>query len=345
MRTDELRTLLHEHGEQVHDRGASARLDAVRGRVTRTRRRRVALAGGGLVAALAAIALVVVPGLLEPQVVPIAGPDRPGVEERVQGDGADSPISLPPAVVYQGETWVLESSVGTGPGERSLTFRAGLPDQDVLLLEAVEGLPRPASYEVLVDGEYEGGIRLERGDWQVDGFAGSSWEPWAIVDVLNPGTGRDAVLHVVRGRDEHAWLALAQYVRADRAQPLGPQDPRAVTRVAGTEVPTTVEYEGRTWWLGTVHEGLAGKPRWTAMTDRTEVPTLVVAVDGGGGASYVVRSGGDTVATMGNTGVAGPTWFPATVVKPGPGFEIGVEVTGGLTRRTHLAIVEYYPAD
>jgi hypothetical protein len=62
MRTDELRSLLHDRGDEVHDVGAPTRIGAVHDRVRIVRRRRAAVAGGGVVAAVAAIALAVVPG-------------------------------------------------------------------------------------------------------------------------------------------------------------------------------------------------------------------------------------------------------------------------------------------
>jgi hypothetical protein len=63
MRTDELRNVLHQHGDDVHDAGAPARVDAVHQRVRTLRRRRAAVAGGGVVAAVAAVALAVLPNL------------------------------------------------------------------------------------------------------------------------------------------------------------------------------------------------------------------------------------------------------------------------------------------
>jgi hypothetical protein len=63
MRTDELRNLLHDRGDEVRDVGAPARIGAVHDRVRTVRRRRAAVAGGGLAAAVAAVALAVLPNL------------------------------------------------------------------------------------------------------------------------------------------------------------------------------------------------------------------------------------------------------------------------------------------
>src|SRR5512139_1602198 len=67
MRTDELRTLLHDRGDEVRDFGAHERVGAVHHRVQVARRRRAAGAAGGLVAAVAAVALAVVPGVTGPR--------------------------------------------------------------------------------------------------------------------------------------------------------------------------------------------------------------------------------------------------------------------------------------
>jgi hypothetical protein len=74
MRTDELRNLLHQHGDDVRDAGAPARITAVHQRVRAVRRRRVAVTGAGAVAAVAAIALAVVPNLSQQDPGPAHAP-------------------------------------------------------------------------------------------------------------------------------------------------------------------------------------------------------------------------------------------------------------------------------
>lgn len=74
MRTDELRSVLHDHADEAHDLGAPARTAAVHGRVRTVKRRRTAVAGGGLVAAVAAVALAGVPGLNPPDPGPAGAP-------------------------------------------------------------------------------------------------------------------------------------------------------------------------------------------------------------------------------------------------------------------------------
>ena len=107
MRTDELRSSLHRHGEEVHDRGARARVTAVHDRVRTVRRRRAALGGAGLLTAAVAVGLAVVPG-------PASPPEN-------------TPAA--PTVVFPGEVGgrqLLGAAVGD-PGTTEVTFRAAAP--------------------------------------------------------------------------------------------------------------------------------------------------------------------------------------------------------------------------
>lgn len=120
MRTDELRSVLHEHGDRVEDAGAHARVTAVHQRVTTVRRRRAAVAGGGLVAAVAAVALAVVPNL-DPN--PETGPAAPG------GGYSKGGVTFP---AEAGDLQLIAASIG-GRGQSELTFEAAVPDPGTLL--------------------------------------------------------------------------------------------------------------------------------------------------------------------------------------------------------------------
>ncbi len=74
MRTEDLRTVLHQHGDDVHDAGAHGRISAVQRRVRTVRRRRVAAVGGGAVAAVAAVLVAVVPNLSQVDAGPAGAP-------------------------------------------------------------------------------------------------------------------------------------------------------------------------------------------------------------------------------------------------------------------------------
>jgi hypothetical protein len=118
MRTEELRSVLHDHGDEVHDVAASTRIGAVHERVRTVRRRRAAMAGGGVVAAVAAIALAVVPG----------GPPAPGPAETVPGPTLSNGytkdgITFPDEANGRG---LLGARVGD-PGESGLVFVAPAP--------------------------------------------------------------------------------------------------------------------------------------------------------------------------------------------------------------------------
>lgn len=121
MRTDELRSLLRDRGDEVHDAGATARIDAVHDRVRTVRRRRAAVAGGGVVAAVAAVALAVVPGG-----TPSPGPAEvvpgPGVVDGYSKDGVGFPADA------NGRE-LLGARLGDS-GENELWFTVPAPDAD-----------------------------------------------------------------------------------------------------------------------------------------------------------------------------------------------------------------------
>lgn len=76
MRTDELRAMLQEHGDEVTDAGVHQRLDSVRGRVRQVRRRRTAGVVGVVAAAAVGLVGVVVPGTLDQDSGPAEAPTR-----------------------------------------------------------------------------------------------------------------------------------------------------------------------------------------------------------------------------------------------------------------------------
>ncbi len=119
MRTDELRSVLHDHGDRVQDSGAPARVTAVHQRVTTVKRRRAAVAGGGLVAAVAAVALAVVPTLGS---TPEPVPATPG------GGYSKGGLTFP---AEAGGLQLLAASIGDR-GQSELTFEAPVPEPGTL---------------------------------------------------------------------------------------------------------------------------------------------------------------------------------------------------------------------
>ena len=147
MRTDELRNVLHDHGDGAHGIDAPARIAAVHQRVTAVKRRRAAVAGGGLVAAVAAVALAVVPGLASQDLGPagapheLAGFDVPDTEvatgytyeyvKGVEAAASDGPLklTLPPSDEPRLVMWASS-------GDEDSTVRLGLPDSEDIVRPA-----------------------------------------------------------------------------------------------------------------------------------------------------------------------------------------------------------------
>lgn len=206
MRTDELRAFLHEHGDDVPDAGASARLAAVRQRVATGRRRRVAAAGGGLIAAVAVVAVAVGPGI--PGLSPTRTASGPAASTST-GTAAPaeaSPVPEPPASLsHQGQTWDLRS-VHTASGTTTrLRATVGRPDEPVLVMAGDDGLAAGAGYRISVDGRFR----------MSSAGAGGIGEPtWSSVDVLAPGQ-HVVVAEMSRGTTDGGWVSVAEYVRAD----------------------------------------------------------------------------------------------------------------------------------
>lgn len=147
MRTDELRSVLHDHGDGAHGIDAPARIAAVHQRVTAVKRRRAAVAGGGVVAAVAAVALAVVPGLASQDLGPagapheLAGFDVPDTEvatgytyeyvKGVEAAASDGPLklTLPPSDEPRLVMWASS-------GDEDSTVRLGLPDSEDIVRPA-----------------------------------------------------------------------------------------------------------------------------------------------------------------------------------------------------------------
>ncbi|HEX6249242.1 MAG TPA: hypothetical protein VFZ64_15330 [Nocardioidaceae bacterium] len=168
MRTDELRTLLREHGEASRDKGSRQRLSSVHDRVGRMRRRRRAVAVGTVAAAAMAMVGVVLPGTEAPEPAPaparapstLAGHDVPAAEvslgytyeyvRGVEGD-ADRPLRLQlPA--SDGPRLVMWAS--SADSDARLRLRIPGRDHDVVRpagdFESFELLPANTSHQLVL---------------------------------------------------------------------------------------------------------------------------------------------------------------------------------------------------
>ena len=123
MRTDELRSVLQEHSDQVMDTGAHQRLQSVRGRVRQARRRRTTGMVGVAVAAAAAMVAVVVPGVIDRDSAPA---DAPG---RLAGH------TVPRTEVAAGYTYDYVRGV-EGDADRPLRLRLPASDEPRLVMWA-----------------------------------------------------------------------------------------------------------------------------------------------------------------------------------------------------------------
>lgn len=339
MRTDELRTVLHEHGEEVRDRGASARLDAVHGRVARARRRRAAAAGGGLVAAVLAVALVVVPGMRETQ-APVAGDDRPSVGYSKDG------VTFPQQV--RGRK-LLGANVGD-PGQSPVYLIADGPHSppDVRISPICFG-PHADEFAVSVsiDGVLVYGTTCSEGRPADPVAAGTSSGP-ELAEAL-----WDLDLSSTSSMEVRAWLR-PRDVRD--SEPV--TDPEMVVGVGvygdpvngavGVQLPETLFQDGRSWQVDRVEHGSYGEPVAVFRAGRSRQPVqLALGVSGWltGRLRYQVLVDGrlETSGELG--GASGGYWAVVGALEAGPGRDVAVKVTGARMDEARLSLAEYTPVD
>lgn len=226
MRTDELRNVLHQHGDDVRDSGAHARVTAVHQRVRTVRRRRASLAGGGVVAAVAAIAVVVVPNLTQPDPGPadaphrLAGHDVPDTETAIGYTfdyvrGIEKPAARGP----------LEITLPASDEPRLVKWASSVQDADRPLLIDVS----TADHDLSRPGVFEGYEYLDPG-----------MRHRVAVEQTSPVDGEQIALAVYELSDELPEGVAGQGIRF-RAEQL---DDRLVDAVIGepgvSEVSTTV---------------------------------------------------------------------------------------------------------
>lgn len=226
MRTDELRNVLHQHGDDVRDSGAHARVTAVHQRVRTVRRRRASLAGGGVVAAVAAIAVMVVPNLTQPDPGPadaphrLAGHDVPDTETAIGYTfdyvrGIEKPAARGP----------LEITLPASDEPRLVKWASSVQDADRPLLIDVS----TADHDLSRPGVFEGYEYLDPG-----------MRHRVAVEQTSPVDGEQIALAVYELSDELPEGVAGQGIRF-RAEQL---DDRLVDAVIGepgvSEVSTTV---------------------------------------------------------------------------------------------------------
>jgi hypothetical protein len=250
MRTEELRSLLHDRGDEVHDVGAPTRIGAVHDRVRIGRRRRAAAAGGVVVAAVAAIALAVVPG----------GTPSPGPAEVDPG-----PVTN--GYTKDGVTFPAEANgrqlVGARVGDRGeseLVFTAPAPEAEPGLQIAPVCFGPAAddhAVSVSVNGTFLFGLTCEASRPEhpaAEGTAGAAEIEEAVATLgLTPGEpmtvrvwlrDRSTDNTLVEHRD--MVVGVGVYGRSPAESASGPAPESTGSPVAGTDLPDRIEHEGRT---------------------------------------------------------------------------------------------------
>jgi hypothetical protein len=342
MRTDELRTLLHERGEEVVDLGAHERVGAVHERVRGVRRRRAAAAGGGLVAAVAAVALAVVPGTILPDQPAPAG----SVEGVLTEDGyTQNGITYRPEVL--GER-LVGAAIGD-PGERKVSFEMTVPRTGIRVSPVCHGVSPDHVVEVSVDGHALTGSGCQQDPDPDPGKDGNTWQHGDPLDRwgIRPGDTVTVTAALTAERKggrvdgEGAVVGVGIY-----------EDTRPRTELAGVEVPELIEWEGQVWELAWKYESDPGGPTMWIGRDPGDSngPALTIAAVSGlrGPAKYTVlldgepESGGEVLGD----GAAGPFWETIGVLdSDDEGFDLRLRVDKGLTDKTRLGFASYDPVD
>jgi hypothetical protein len=130
------------------------------------------------------------------------------------------------------------------------------------------------------------------------------------------------------------------------------EDTRPRDLLARVEVPALIEWEGRTWELGSKYEADPGSPSLWIGRDPGDAngPSLTIAAVHGlrGPAKYTTLLDGDPHGggEILGRGDGGPSWEIVGVLDPeDEGFSLELRVDKGLTDRTRLGFASYYPVD
>lgn len=188
MRTDELRNVLHQHGDDVRDSGAHARVTAVHQRVRTVRRRRARVTGATAAAAVAAIALAVLPNLSQQDPGPAGAP-----RELAGHDVPDSETAIGYTFEY---VRGVEKAAARGP--LRLTLPASDEPRLVKWASSAEDADRPVRVDLSTSDH-----TLERASGDFDGY-----------EYLEPGMQHRVLLRQVSPADGER-IALALYDLAD----------------------------------------------------------------------------------------------------------------------------------
>jgi hypothetical protein len=345
MRTDELRTLLHDRGDEVQDLGAHARVGAVHERVRTARRRRAAGAAGGLVAAVAAVALAVVPGSGGRPAPAPADVPAPKTVEGYTKDGVTYPREV------RGER-LLGASIGD-PGQSEVSFEATAPGPVSTIQISPVCYGRAAedhAVSVSINGTFLYGMSCDA-DRPANPAAEGTSSDGEIAEALGG-------LHLQPGEPMkvRVWLGPrtmnAEDVASHPEMVVGAgiyEDTRPESKVGGVNVPELMEFDSRTWEMASTYEADPGSRRIVVEPeiDRGDPALMVAAVSGlESGARYRLSVDGHLVGgAEAAVGADGPSWQTAGVIDEVGRHKVEIRVVHGDAKRARLSIIHYQLAD
>jgi hypothetical protein len=243
---------------------------------------------------------------------------------------------------------LLGAAIGD-PGDLEVSFELTVPHQGLRVSPLCHG-PGPGHVvEVSVDGHALTGSSCHRDPDPDPGKDGNTWPDGNPLDRWNIRPGdRVTVTAALKAErkggpveGEGAVVGVGIY-----------EDTRPRDLLARVEVPALIEWEGRTWELGSKYEADPGSPSLWIGRDPGDAngPSLTIAAVHGlrGPAKYTTLLDGDPHGggEILGRGDGGPSWEIVGVLDPeDEGFSLELRVDKGLTDRTRLGFASYYPVD
>lgn len=255
--------------------------------------------------------------------------DRPGVGLAIYE--VDESV-VPDGVTRDGITFrdrvggqrLVGAEVGE-PGETDLSFTFPEPEQTVSIAYTCRGLPRDAAVHISLDGSDHGAV-IRGCD---ESFDPGSHTSYSFPEGIGVPAGQQPVARIWATRDMRDTTPLDPADFPDAVLGLGvytfDEEP---LRLAGMEVPRTVESRGRLWRLD-FSQQVSGAPGIDRNLPAGSGPWLVTAAfEAGAGVSMRLRVGDRGGDTYGQSS-PGAGAVPETLVPPGTRTVIFTATRGG----------------